>query len=426
MRPFPDRDGSTRDPSSMVTFYTQVDIDGAPHRRRNRSIPHQRNVVTTHQKSLRLLITAGGTGGHVLPAVAVIEEIRARQIPVEMLWIGSHKGVERDIAHAHGVNFTAVQTGKIRRYLSVETVTDIFRIPLGIAQAGIKARAFAPDVIFSTGGNVSVPAVVAGSRVAPVLTHEQTAQVGIANKIAARFARRFAVAYEETAMIARTYHDHVVITGNPVRASLIQGVKTRAWEHFGLSPDLPVVFVTGGARGASPINQRIEKLLPDLLEKTQVVHQAGPSVANDDAARLRRAQESWPEHLRGRYVVREFLGGEIADLYAITDLVIGRAGAGTVAELAFLGKPSILLPLPGTWGDEQRKNAKVLTNVDGAIVIEQNDATPERLRQEINALLDDPMRRNAMGASASRIARPDAAARLVDEILTLAEYGRSA
>lgn len=377
--------------------------------------------MTILDTPLRLVIAAGGTGGHVLPAIAVVEEFRARGIPMEVLWIGSVKGVERDIAHSHGIAFSAVQTGKLRRYLDVETITDSFRIPVGIVQAWAKVRRFKPDVIFSTGGNVSVPTVIAGSRRAPVLTHEQTAQVGIANKIAARFAKRFAVAYEETAEVARQYHEHVVITGNPVRASLGQGNKVKAWEHFGFTPDLPVVFVTGGARGASPINQRMEKLLPGLLEKTQIVHQAGPSVANDDAARLRRAQESWPEDLQKRYIVQEFLGQEMADLYAITDLVIGRAGAGTVADLAFLGKPSILLPLPGTWGDEQRKNARVLSNVGGAIVLEQNEATPERLLEEITSLLDEPMRRNAMGAGAAKIARPDAAARLVDEILALAE-----
>lgn len=371
---------------------------------------------------LRLLIAAGGTGGHVLPAVAVVEELKQRQIPHELLWIGSHKGVERDIAHSHGIRFSAVQTGKLRRYLSIETATDMVRLPVGLVQAYFRVRSFRPDVIFSTGGNVSVPTVVAGSRIAPIITHEQTAQVGIANKIAARFAARFAASYDETAVIARQYHEHVVTTGNPVRASLALGDKTKAWEHFGLSPDLPVIFVTGGARGAHAINERIEALLPGLLERTQIVHQAGPSVANDDAARLANARESWPKELQDRYVVREFLGPEIADLYAVTDLVIGRAGAGTVAELAFLGKPAILMPLPGTWGDEQRKNAAVLVNADAAIVMEQADTTPDALGAKIEELLDDPMRRNAMGANAGKISRPDAAARLVDEILMLSWY----
>ena len=375
---------------------------------------------------LRLLIAAGGTGGHVLSAVAVIEEIRRRGLPVEMLWVGSHAGVEGEIARAQAVPFVAIQTGKLRRYLSIRTITDMLRIPIGVAQAWRHVRAFRPDVIFSTGGAVSVPTVVAGARFAPVLTHEQTAQVGIANRTAARFARRFAVAFEETAQIARRYHDRVVVTGNPVRTSLAEGDRARAWERFGLAAEMPVLFVTGGARGASPLNQRIEALLPDLLERTQIVHQTGPATANDDAARLRRKREGWPDHLQRRYVVQEFLGPEIADVYAIASLVVGRAGAGTVSELAFLGMPAVLIPLPGTWGDEQRKNAQVLANAGAAIVIEQAAATPERLRSEIVGLLDDAARRNAMAANARGVARPDAAARLVDEILALAKAAGAA
>lgn len=378
--------------------------------------------MTSSPDPLRLIIAAGGTGGHVLPAVAVLEELGHRDIPTEVLWIGSRQGVEREITRAQGIPFAAVQTGKLRRYFDLQTVTDAFRIPIGVVQAWARVRGFNPDVIFSTGGNVSVPTVVGGARRAPVLTHEQTAQVGIANKIAARFATRFAAAYDETAAIARGLHQNVVVTGNPVRGSLSQGDPARARSHFGLTDDLPVIFVTGGARGASPINQRIEALLPALLEHAQIVHQAGPSSANDDASRLVRARETWPEPLRSRYVVREFLGPELADLYAITDLVIGRSGAGTVAELALLGAPSILIPLPGTWGDEQRKNARVLTNVAGAVVLEQDDATPDRLRQEVLGLLNDAVRREAMAMALRGIARPNAAAHLVDELLDLAGY----
>lgn len=369
---------------------------------------------------LRLLVAAGGTGGHVLPAVAVIDELKSRGVQLEVLWIGSRNGVERDIALSQGIQFAPIQTGKLRRYLSLETVTDMVRLPIGLVQAWTKVRRFRPDIIFSTGGNVSVPTVIAGARVAPILTHEQTAQVGIANKIAARFAERFAASYEETAEIARNYHKQVVVTGNPVRASLAMGRAEAAWDTFGFTPDLPVIFVTGGARGASAINQRIEALLPDLLDRAQVVHQAGPAAANDDAARLARVRESWPEEIRKRYVVHEFLGPELADLYAIADLVIGRAGAGTVAELSFLGKPSILMPLPGTWGDEQRKNAAVLARVGATVIVEQQDTPAEALGKIIDDLLADPARREKMAVSASSVARPDAAARLADELLSLA------
>src|SRR5688500_16364231 len=125
---------------------------------------HRRTARSMPSTPLRLLVAAGGTGGHVLPAVAVIEELTSRDIQLEILWIGSRKGVERDIAHSHEIPFSAIQTGKLRRYFSLETVTDMLRLPVGLVQAFLKARAFKPDVIFSTGGNVSVPTVVAGSR----------------------------------------------------------------------------------------------------------------------------------------------------------------------------------------------------------------------------------------------------------------------
>lgn len=369
--------------------------------------------------SLRLLIAGGGTGGHVLPAVAVIEELRQRQLPLDLLWVGSHAGVEQSIAAQQDVPFTAIQTGKLRRYVAIQTVADAFRVPIGIVQAWSRIRAFAPDVIYSTGGAVSVPSVIAGHRIAPVITHEQTAQIGIANKTAARFATTFAVGFEQTAIQARTFHKNVVTTGNPVRASLASGSAERGFGHYGFTPGLPVIYITGGARGASPLNRRIERILQELLERVQVVHQVGPRSANDDFARLSTWRATLPEQLANRYVVTEFVGPELPDLYAMTDLVIGRAGAGTVSELGFMGLPSILIPLPGTWGDEQRKNARVLGDAGAAVVIEQADASPDRLRSEILALTGSRERLDAMGAAARSTARPDAASRLVDEILRL-------
>lgn len=376
--------------------------------------------MTNPQPPLRLVIAAGGTGGHVLPAVAVIDELRARGIPLDLLWIGSKSGVEGEIAEANGIDFLAVPVGKLRRYLDWQTIPDALRIPGGIALAWRHLRRFRPDVIFSTGGYVSVPVVVAGARMAPSLTHEQTAQIGLANRILARFTKRFAISYERTAEAARAIHPHVTVTGNPVRTSLADGDKARGLASFGFTPDLPVVYVTGGARGASPVNERVAGMLPDILEICQVLHQAGPASANDDARALEAAMDAWPPHLRARYVVREFIRDEIADVYAMADLVIGRAGAGTVAELAFVGKPAILIPLPGTGGDEQRKNAGILTQAGAAIALEQADATPERLRREIEDLLADHSRRHAMATDARKVGRPDAAALLADEIIELA------
>ena len=378
----------------------------------------------TQRQTIRLVIAGGGTGGHVLPAVAVIEELRKREINMDVLWIGSHGGVERSIAEAQQIPFVAIQTGKLRRYASLKTVSDAFRIPIGVAQAWRHVRAFKPDVIYSTGGAVSVPTALSGSRTAPVLTHEQTAQIGLSNRALARVASTFAVGFEDTALLAREIHNNVVLTGNPVRSSLAVGVRDAGFASFGLSPDLPVIFATGGARGASPLNQRIEMLLPQLLEVAQVVHQVGPASANGDLARLSSLKRTFPADLADRYVVRDFITTELADLYAITDLVIGRAGAGTISELAYLGLPSILIPLPGTWGDEQRKNARVLETEGGAVYLEQSEATPERLDTTIRHLVMAPERLREMASRSKSIARPDASSRLVDELLMLANRDR--
>lgn len=385
----------------------------------------RRGTVSTSRpkhKTFRLVIAGGGTGGHVLPAVSVIEELRRREVPVDVLWIGSHAGVERQVAAGAGVPFAAIQTGKLRHYASVKTVTDIFRIPVGYVQARRLLRRFQPDVVYSTGGNVSVPSALAAAPSTPILTHEQTAQIGVANRIVGRVATVFAVTFEETAPQAGRHNKHVVVTGNPIRASLRGGDAARGRATWGMSNDLPLIYVTGGARGASPLNQRLAALLPGLLHETQIIHQVGPTAANNDAVDLKALRATWPAEIQQRYRVVEFINEGIADVFAAADLVIGRAGAGTVCELAFLGKPSILIPLPGTWGDEQRKNARVLAARDAAVVLEQDEATPATLHDMILALIRDRQRLATMGCAASSLGRADAASRLADELLTLANH----
>jgi UDP-N-acetylglucosamine--N-acetylmuramyl-(pentapeptide) pyrophosphoryl-undecaprenol N-acetylglucosamine transferase len=350
----------------------------------------------------------------------VVDELRQRGALAELIWLGSSDGMERRAAEDAGIQFVAIPTGKLRRYLSVRNLTDAARIPLGVLAARRALAAFRPDVILSTGGFVSVPAVVAARGIAPVLTHEQTAILGLANRINARFADVLAVSHNQTALLAKPLHHRVVVTGNPIRVGLTAGDRSRGLQRLGFEAATPVVYVTGGARGASPINQRIAALLPGILDRAQIVHQTGPSSANADASNLSETRESLPKAIRHRYHIVEFLGDELADIYASADLVVGRAGAGTIAELAYVGRPAILLPLPGARGDEQALNARILGDVGAAVVIAQQDATPERLRAEILALLDDPKRRARMANAARTVARPEAATRLADELLSLA------
>ena len=372
---------------------------------------------------LRLAITGGGTGGHVLPALAVIADLRRRGAVADLIWIGSRDGVEYRAAEEAGIRFAAIPTGKLRRYLSIRNLTDAARVPLGVLAARRVLAAFRPDVVLSTGGFVSVPAVIAARGIAPVLTHEQTVIIGLANRINARFADVLAVSHRQTEVLAGGLHRRVVVTGNPVRTALATGDRARGLRHLGFDTALPVVYVTGGARGASPINQRIAALLPGILDHMQVVHQTGPLSANADAGKLSQLRETLPETVRSRYSVVEFLRDELPDVYAAADLVVGRAGAGTIAELAYVGLPAILIPLPGARGDEQTVNARVLGDVGAAIVIDQLAATPARLEKEFLTLLGDPERRTRMANAARSVARPDAAARLANELLMLARQG---
>ncbi len=371
---------------------------------------------------LRLVIAGGGTGGHVLPALAVMEELRERDLALRPLWIGSTAGVERESAQRAGIPYQAIATGKLRRYLSAQTPIDAARIPLGALQAWRHLRRHRPHVVLSTGGFVSVPTVVAAARQAPILTHEQTAILGLATRLNARFADVLAVSYDETAAVATSRHQRVVVTGNPVRASLQRGDARRGRANFGFTEDLPLLYVTGGARGATPLNERIAALLPNLLHQCQILHQTGPASANADAAHLARLREDLPEPLRARYHVLEFVRDELPDVYAATDLVLSRAGAGTVAELAYLGKPAVLIPLPGAGGDEQTQNGRLLAEANGAILLPQDQATPERLQEVLTSLLGDRERLATMGRQARQIGRPDAAARLADELLGLAGW----
>lgn len=376
-------------------------------------------IISDPARPLKLVIAGGGTGGHVLPAVAVVEELRRRSIDLSPLWIGSENGVERERAADAEIPFHAVPTGKFRRYIDPKTIRDACRVPIGIVASYRILRAFQPDVVFSTGGFVSVPTVIAAARISPILTHEQTTILGMATRIDLRFADTIALSYERTRSTVTNARARVVVTGNPTRASLLEGSAGRACARFGLVDELPLVFVTGGARGSQPINQRIEATLPSLLEACSILHQTGPASANDDFVRLLAVRNQLPDRLKRRYQVVDVVGDEIGDIYAAVDLVVCRAGAGTVAELALLGKPAVLIPLPLSGGGEQAVNAAMLGEAGAAVVLDQAEATPERLAGEIHALLRDARRRESIGVAARAFGRPDAASAIADELLRL-------
>ncbi|MCO5177926.1 MAG: undecaprenyldiphospho-muramoylpentapeptide beta-N-acetylglucosaminyltransferase [Thermomicrobiales bacterium] len=383
-----------------------------------------RSESTTGQSAnaLRLIIAGGGTGGHVSPAVAVAQELQRRR-STEILWIGSGAAVERDAAAAIGATFATVKTGKLRRYLSLQTPLDAMRIPVGVVQAWRLLAKWRDAVVVSTGGFVSVPTVVAARmRGIPTLTHEQTAHIGLATKINARFADVVALSYERSQSLLSSARGRVVVTGNPVRASVLHGDAARAYSAFDLPDDLPLVYITGGAQGARSLNAVVADSLSDLLGYVAILHQAGPLALHNDAATLQQRANTLSLDLRSRYRVVELVGDEIGDVYAAASVVLGRAGAGTVNEVSALGIPAILVPLPGA--EEQHQNAQQLVQRGAAIEIFQADLTPERLVNEIRELVTTPGRLTKMRAAACGSDTHDAASRLADEVESLAQAGR--
>ncbi len=376
------------------------------------------STIGSTDRPLRIAITGGGTGGHVSPGVAVVEALGA-QCNIEPLWIGSRGGFEDETTTQLGIPFKPIQVGKLRRYPSLKTIVDAAKIPIGIGQAWLHLRKFRADVLFATGGYVSTPVVIAASKLGvPSLTHEQTAHIGLATKINSRYVDVVALSYERSRQPLGETKARIVVTGNPVRDVIKTGNRDAALRRYGFTEDLPLVYVTGGALGASAINIAVAGALPELLQHVQVLHQCGPRTANDDFATLSARAKQLPSDLRPRYQVVERVGAEIGDLFAAASLVVGRAGAGTIAELAAIGRPAILIPLPGA--HEQHQNAMVLSEAGAAVLVPQTELSSARLSCEILNLIREPRRVEAMSDAARHVASEDPASHLVDELKRLA------
>ncbi|MFD5426366.1 glycosyltransferase [Streptomyces sp. NPDC127084] len=379
----------------------------------------------------RLIVTGGGTGGHTYPALTAVRTLQARLAAqgraLDVMWVGKAGSLEERVAGAEGIAFSAVATGKIRRsknllrMLSPANVADMSRVPLGILQARRAINRFRPDVVLATGGYVAVPVGVAATRLCrvPLVVHEQTVRLGLANRALAGAASRIAVSSESTVpLLPEAVRTSTVVTGNPVRPEVFTGQPDKALQalgSLGFDRRLPTVYVTGGAQGSQQINTLVADVLPWLLEQANVVHQCGP----DHVEGLRqRAAGLSPEQV-GRYHLTGYVGAELPDVLALADVVISRSGAGTLAELTALGKAAVFIPLATSAGNEQAHNARHLAE-GGAAVALLDEVTPAELRAAVGPLLADPLRRADIAERARAHGRPDAAERLVDVVLDAA------
>lgn len=387
------------------------------------------NLICQTREIVKIVITGGGTGGHVAPALAVVDALRALDPSVDLLYIGSNAGIEARLAVEAGVRFTGIATGKMRRssnplkMLNKRNVIDAFRVPLGLVQAIKTVRTFRPDAVLSTGGYVCVPTVLAAWLLRiPVITHEQTVTVGLANRIAGRVAARIALAFPDSMdLLPRSLARKATVTGNPLRNELFTGSADNP-QRFGFDQAdnaLPFVYVTGGAQGAHIINTAIADCAAELVQHARVLHQCGTNDAED----LRHQRDRLEPEDASRWQLRPFVErDEIGDAWALADLVVARAGAGTVSEACALAKPVVFIPLEPSSGDEQLKNAQRSVAAGGALVLRQADCNAANLLKTLLPLLvpGSATRRQEMGAANGKLAAPNAADELAHMLVELA------
>jgi len=382
----------------------------------------------------RILVTGGGSSGHISPALAIIHAIKeiaerpeADALPI-FLYLGGKRGLEQKLVEAAGIDFIGVETGKLRRYFSFENFTDMARLPFGVGKSMEEVAKFRPDVVLATGGYVAVPPVLAARSLGiPIIIHEQTVQIGLANRIAARCATRIALSFESALdELPKALRRKAFVAGNPVRPAIFGGDKIAAVQFAGFSHEdnaLPTIYVTGGSQGARIINRAVEAVLPDLLQFCRVIHQCGEQPAGDeqDYDRLQNAAAELPPQLRRRYHFTRFIAAEINHVYALADLVVGRAGAGTITEVCTLGKPALYIPLVPTGGDEQTRNAQMCERIGAAIILPQAQLDGPRLLAELQNILADDNHLQSMGWAAFTLAKPDAAQVMAQAVLDLAK-----
>lgn len=365
----------------------------------------------------RIVLTGGGTGGHIFPLIPVARELRALLgDETEFLYLGPAGELEKRVIGEAGIESRNILSGKWRRYFDLRNGTDIFRNIAGFFQSLFVLYRYMPDAVFSKGAYAAVPVVFAAwvYRI-PIVTQDSDATPGVANKIMGKFADRIAVAYPSAAQFFEP--GRVAITGNPIREGITLGTPERARDRFGVPNNKPTILILGGSLGARAVNLAILRIFPRLLEKFFVIHQTGQ--ANYEEVMNRLGEHSLPESA-GRYHIEAFLDtGALSDALALADLVVSRAGANTISEIAAVGKPSILIPLPSAANDEQRMNAYEIARAGGALVLEESNLGENLFAGKIEELMNDSSLRERMSRAIRTFFHPDAARRIAEGIVSL-------
>lgn len=324
------------------------------------------NLIGEDEFMKKIIMTGGGTAGHVTPNIALLPALR--EAGYEISYIGSYNGMEKGLIEAQDVPYYGIASGKLRRYFSWKNFSDPFRVLKGYGQAVSYMKKIKPDVVFSKGGFVSVPVVLAAKQCKiPAIIHESDITPGLANKIAMKFAKKICCNFPET--LNYLPKDKAVLTGSPIRRELFEGDPNKALSLCNF-PDhnKPVLLIIGGSLGSRKINEAVRNVLPELLEDFYIIHLCGKG--------------NLDEHLKGMigYAQFEYANKELTDMFALSDIAISRAGANSICELLALHKPNILIPLSAAASrGDQILNANSFKKQGFSFVLEEEDVTDESL-----------------------------------------------
>lgn len=342
------------------------------------------------------------TGGHLNPALSIIEELPE---DTEILIIGRKYGLEGDkalsleylSAKKLNIPFKAITTGRLQRKFTRHTISSLVKFPFGIFQAISILKNFKPDIILTFGGYIALPVAIAGFVLRiPVVVHEQTLEAGLSNRIIAFFAKKVFISWESSKKFFP--RDKTVLTGNPVRKYKVSGVKYKVSEE-----DLSLVYITGGSSGSHAINILIEGCIRKLLEKYKIIHQTGDAREYGDFERLEKLKASLPENMQKRYTLTKFVEpDQVFSVLEAASLVVSRSGINTVTELIYVGKPALLIPLPYSQNQEQLKNAMFFKKSGLGEVLDQNRTSPQELIEAVDLMVKNLTKYKESGKNAQK------------------------
>lgn len=318
----------------------------------------------------KIILTGGGTAGHVTPNLALLPSLRKEEF--EIHYIGSYNGIERRLIEDAGIPYDGISSGKLRRYFDIKNFSDPLRVLKGYGQAKRLMKQYHPDIVFSKGGFVSVPVVLAAKHYKiPVIIHESDMTPGLANKICIPAAKKVCCNFPET--LNYLPKDKAVLSGSPIREELLTGDRLSGLQYAGLSANRPVILVIGGSLGSVTVNHAVRSILPKLLSQFQVIHICG--------------KENLDESLIGTsgYVQYEYVDKPLRHLFAAADLIISRAGANSICEILALRKPNILIPLSAAASrGDQILNANSFAKQGFSTVLEEEVLTSDTLYQAVS------------------------------------------